>query len=103
MATQTTRANSTIKELLAERDEKEKRIEELAVIAERVRAENDNLKKAMEEKVREKAVQITKLEQALELKFNELTAAVDKKDSEMRQLRENYEAEKAALAEACRE
>lgn len=61
MTAQTARANATIKELLAERDEKERRIEELAAISERVKNENEKIKKAMEERVREKTVQISKL------------------------------------------
>lgn len=47
MAAQAARANTTIKELQLDREEKDKRIEELSAITERMKEEGERMKKTM--------------------------------------------------------
>lgn len=61
MTAQIARANSTIKELLVEREEKDKLFEELTNATETLKADNEKLRKLMDERVREKATQVAKL------------------------------------------
>jgi uncharacterized protein YlxW (UPF0749 family) len=70
MAAQAARANTTIKDLQADREEKDKRIEELVAAVERVKGDGERARKAIEERVREKAAEVGRLEQALEGKCN---------------------------------
>jgi hypothetical protein len=65
MAAQAARSNTIIKELQLEREEKEKRIEELSAAVENMKGEAEKVKKVMEEKYRDKSIEISKLEQAL--------------------------------------
>ena len=61
MAANAARANTTIKELQLDRDEKDRRIEELFAAVERMKEEGERTKKALEEKMREKAGDVVKL------------------------------------------
>ncbi len=61
MAANAARANTTIKELQLDRDEKDRRIEELFAAVERMKEEGERTKKALEDKMREKAGDVVKL------------------------------------------